>query len=294
MKENKTNTRPKFRKKEFEIQLISDDAIIPAKAVRGAIGYDLCVPRDFHVPAHARVAVPLDIAINLPAGVEAKIEPRSGCSLRGIEGYGKRTIVTGKILGLFQRKKIQSGKMFFDADVAVGKIDPNYTGNIHVIIINRDEAFLIRKGTRIAQLTFYQTISPFFKPVDELSCKSRGGGLGHTGIDRLHGLNGTRGLADRLPGPASHITHTSASEKLRHLLNRKKSSEANSQSCIEQSQVKAIAPEDNVAADPEEDTDEEKLDMTGSEDYAPNIDTPRRLTNDGEDDTDPDKYGVHV
>lgn len=186
MKQTKKTDKPKFKKREFEIKLLSENAILPKKAVRGSIGYDLCVPTDFHVPAHSRVAIPLDIAINLPVGVEGKIEPRSGCSLRGIEGYGSRTIITGKILGIFPKKKTQSGKMYFDADVCVGKVDPNYTDNIHVILINHDETFLIRKGSRIAQLTFYQTIAPFYKVVDELTCKSRGGGLGHTGIDRLH------------------------------------------------------------------------------------------------------------
>lgn len=186
MKQTKKTDKPKFKKREFEIKLLSDNAILPKKAVRGSIGYDLCVPSDFRVPAHSRVAIPLDIAINLPNGIEGKIEPRSGCSLRGIEGYGSRTIITGKILGIFPKKKILSGKLYFDADVCVGKVDPNYTDNIHVILINRDESFLIRKGSRIAQLTFYQTIAPFFKVVEELTCKSRGGGLGHTGVDRLH------------------------------------------------------------------------------------------------------------
>lgn len=152
MKSNKNINRPKFRKKEFEIKFLSDGASAPAKAVNGSIGYDLCVPRDFHVPAHSRVAVPLDIAINLPRGIEGKIEPRSGCSLRGMEGYGTRKVRAGKFLGIFPRKKTISGKQYFDADVLVGKIDPNYTDNIHVILNNRDEAFLIRKGTRIAQL----------------------------------------------------------------------------------------------------------------------------------------------
>lgn len=191
MNNQRKTEKPKIRKKEFEIKLLSENAILPKKAVRGAIGYDLCLPTDFRVPAHSRVAIPLDIAINLPNGVEGKIEPRSGCSLHGIEGYGTRTIIKGKILGLFPRKEVKSGRMYFDADVCVGKVDPNYTDNIHVIIINHDESFLIRKGSRIAQLTFYQTIAPFFKIVDQLTCKSRGGGLGHTGTEKLRGSRST-------------------------------------------------------------------------------------------------------
>ena len=193
--------KAKIRKREFEIKLLSENAALPKKAVRGAIGYDLCLPNDFRVPAHSRVAIPLDLAINLPVGIEAKIEPRSGCSLRGIVG-----------LGIIPVTDTKSGKMYFDADVCVSKIDPNHTDTIHVIIINRDESFLIRKGSRIAQLTFYQTIAPFFKQVEELTCDNRGGSLGHTGTDRLRGVrrgiadDGNRkplGVADTLEPPAS-------------------------------------------------------------------------------------------
>lgn len=186
--------QPKIRKKEFEVKLMSENAVLPKKAVRGAIGYDLCLPNDFRVPAHSRVAIPLDLAINLPFGVEAKIEPRSGCSLRGLEGYGTRKIIKRKILGLFPITETKSGRMFFDADVCTSKIDPNHPDTIHVIVINRDESFLIRKGSRIAQLTFYQTIAPFFKQVEELTCGNRGGSLGHTGTDRLRVVR--RGVAD--------------------------------------------------------------------------------------------------
>lgn len=204
--------KAKIRKREFEIKLLSDNAVLPKKAVRGAIGYDLCLPNDFRVPAHSRVAIPLDLAINLPVGIEAKIEPRSGCSLRGIEGYGTRKVIKRKILGIIPVTDTKSGKMYFDADVCVSKIDPNHTDTIHVIIINRDESFLIRKGSRIAQLTFYQTIAPFFKQVEELTCDNRGGSLGHTGTDRLRVVrrgiadDGNRkplGVADALEPPAS-------------------------------------------------------------------------------------------
>jgi dUTP pyrophosphatase len=173
--------RTKIKRMEFEIKLLSPSAVRPKKSTRGAIGYDLVVPRDYHVPAHSRVAVPLDIAINLPYGIEAKIEPRSGNSVRGIEGYGSKRKRVGKWLGLFPKYKEVCGRMRFDADVLVGKIDPNYTDGICVIISNHDESFVLRAGSRVAQLTFYNTISPFFKEVDELTCKSRGGGFGSTG-----------------------------------------------------------------------------------------------------------------
>lgn len=181
-KKSKAST---YKLKEFEIQLLSKDAVLPKKSVRGAIGYDLCIPRDVEIPAHARIAIPLDIAINLPYGIEGKIEPRSGFSMRGMEGYGTKVEIKKVFFGLFRKKVYTSGRLRFDADVINGKVDPNYTDNIHVLVRNNDEKFMLRAGSRIAQITFYKTTSPFFKIVEKLSCKSRGGGLGHTGIDRL-------------------------------------------------------------------------------------------------------------
>ena len=184
----KKDTAKKVVRKEFEIKPLSDDFVMPVKAKRGSIGYDLTVPHDIVIPAHSRTKVPLDFAINLPAGTEAKIAPRSGCSLNGIVGYGVRK-VRKKFLGIIPYVGKVSGRMCFDADVMVGKIDPNYTDNVHVLIKNHGEKFLLRAGTRIAQMTFYYTTSPFFKVVNELSAKSRGGGFGSSGtgkIDRYH------------------------------------------------------------------------------------------------------------
>lgn len=73
----------------------------------------------------------------------------------------------------------------FNADVLVGKIDPDYRGEVGVIIRNNepDKPFLIAKGTRIAQMTFYQTLSPLLESVEELSDTDRGtGGYGSTGV----------------------------------------------------------------------------------------------------------------
>lgn len=174
----------KVVRKEFEIKPLSDDFALPVKAKRGSIGYDLTVPRDIQIPAHSRVKIPMDFAINLPNGIEAKIEPRSGCSLHGMTGYGckKRKI---KLFGFIPVSKKFYGRQTFNADVMVGKIDPNYTGNVHVLLKNNDVEFTIKSGTRIAQMTFYYTTSPFFRIVEELSCKSRDGGFGSSGLCKI-------------------------------------------------------------------------------------------------------------
>lgn len=146
---------------EIKIKKLSEDAIIPRKATEGAAAYDLYVPRET-VINKSRQVIPLDIALSIPYGYEAKIEPRSGFSSKGMEArYGERK----------------------NADVIVGKIDSDYRGCIGVIIkSNESYPFIIEKGTRIAQMTIYKVEDADFIAVDELDETDRGeGGFGHTG-----------------------------------------------------------------------------------------------------------------
>ena len=173
---------------EVKIKKLHPDAVIPTKATPQSIGYDLYVKQDICIE-HTRQVIPLGFAIELPDGIEAKIEPRSGLSSKGIEGFAlvnsntrdPRICVRGD--ELFQRID-QSER--FNADVLVGKVNPDYRGEIGVIIRNNEpgKPFLIAKGTRIAQMTFYP-VAQFpggFEVVEELSETERAdGGFGHSG-----------------------------------------------------------------------------------------------------------------
>lgn len=143
------------------------DAVLPAKKTDGAIGYDLTLSRDVIITTD-RVAIPMGFAMELPEGIEAKIEPRSGFSLNGILGYAPDGATPDR----------------YNADVLVGKIDPDYRGDVHVILQRLDRRpFVIPAGTRIAQMTFYRTADVEFVETDgELSDTDRDtGGFGHTG-----------------------------------------------------------------------------------------------------------------
>lgn len=153
---------------------------IPMRFDEYSIGYDLYTPRAIVVPAHSRFYLNLEFGIGLPFGVEGKVEPRSGFSGKGIEGYGAK-VIRKKFLGIIPYHKTVSGKMRFNCDVLVGKIDPGYKGRVKVILKNDDVQFTIPEGTKIAQMTFYRTLQPKFIPVDELTGYDRGGGLGHSG-----------------------------------------------------------------------------------------------------------------
>lgn len=69
-----------------KIKKLHPDAVIPTKATPQSIGYDLYVKQDICIE-HTRQVIPLGIAIELPDCIEAKIEPRSGFSSKGIEGF---------------------------------------------------------------------------------------------------------------------------------------------------------------------------------------------------------------
>ncbi len=101
--------------------------------------------------------VPTGIALALPPGVAGLVLPRSGLAAK--HGIG---VVNGP-----------------------GLIDPNYRGEVRVILVNHgSEPFTADAGDRIAQLLLVPFLSPPVEIVDELppSGDDRGeGGFGSSG-----------------------------------------------------------------------------------------------------------------
>lgn len=154
--------------KTVNFKKLSTNAVTPTRATEGSVGYDLYVPADTKIPAMSRVVIPTDIAIELPIGYEAQIRPRSGYSLKGIEG-----VSVGADNGKTRR---------FNADVLIGTVDADFRNGIGVIIKNVDAAFIIKGGTRIAQMVINRVELPELIEVEELSDTARGlGGFGSTG-----------------------------------------------------------------------------------------------------------------
>jgi dUTP pyrophosphatase len=117
------------------------------------------VPKDTPIQK-GRNIIPLDIAIELPAGTYAEIRPRSGFSAKGFED------ITGC------RR---------DADVLHGCIDADYRGNVGVIVRSEDY-FVVAKGTRVAQMLICNHIPCDLVEAEELSSTDRqAGGFGSTG-----------------------------------------------------------------------------------------------------------------
>ncbi len=130
---------------------------LPCYMTDHAAGMDLCadLEKELLLGPGERALVPTGITVELPDGFEAQIRPRSGLALR----HGV-TLVN-----------------------APGTIDPDYRGEIGVILINHgDEPFIIRDGERIAQMVFAPFARARLEEAEELSGSARGeGGFGHTG-----------------------------------------------------------------------------------------------------------------
>lgn len=163
-----------------KIKRLSEATILPKRATEGAVAYDVFVP-EYTVVKKGRQVIPLGFAIELPnCNYEAKIEPRSGFSSKGMEGYERRIAHEGACKRM---EYIAAQPDRFNADVLVGKIDSDYRGEVGVIIKNDDDReFIIEAGTRIAQMTFYNVPETVLTEVEELTETDRKGGFGSTGV----------------------------------------------------------------------------------------------------------------
>lgn len=133
------------------------DQNLPCYMTVHAAGMDLCADLvdDLVLNPGERKLVPTGLAIALPDGFEAQIRPRSGLALK----HGVALVNSP------------------------GTIDPDYRGEIGVILINHgSEPFVVRRGERIAQMVFAPFARADLVEVDELDETARGeGGFGHTG-----------------------------------------------------------------------------------------------------------------
>lgn len=134
------------------------DIPLPKYATEGSAGMDICaaVESDLTIEAGTTVLVPTDFSIELPAGFEAQIRPRSGLAIK----YN---------IGIMN---------------SPGTIDSDYRGEVKILLTNFGKnSFVVKRGDRIAQMVVatYQRVE--WNESAELSKTERGvGGFGHTGI----------------------------------------------------------------------------------------------------------------
>jgi len=141
----------------INIQMLDQNIEPPSYAHYGDAGLDLRSTVDLEILPGDRALVPCGFAIEIPDGYAGYVIPRSGLAIKhGI------SIVN-----------------------APGLIDSGYRGEIKVVLINadKDKAFAVKRGDRIAQLMIVSYPSVQLKVVEALSESSRGsGGFGSSGI----------------------------------------------------------------------------------------------------------------
>ena len=133
------------------------DLPLPQYATEDSAGLDLlaAVDGDKTLAPGKRMLVPTGLAIALPPGYEAQVRPRSGLALKnGI------TVLNSP-----------------------GTVDADYRGEVGVILANLgDDAFVITRGMRIAQMVVAPVTRLNWETVDALPDSERGaGGFGSTG-----------------------------------------------------------------------------------------------------------------
>ena len=135
------------------------DLPLPSYETGGSAGMDLraAVAEDAPVTLEpgARALVPTGLKIALEPGYEAQVRPRSGLALK----HGLTCLNSP------------------------GTIDSDYRGEVGVILINHGrEAFVIRRGERIAQMVIARHEQATMVEVAALDETARGaGGFGSTG-----------------------------------------------------------------------------------------------------------------
>src|SRR5215213_9043741 len=135
------------------------EAAMPERAHLGDAGYDLRSVERVDLAPGSRALVRTGISVAIPEGYAGLVLPRSGLAVR----HGISLVNTP------------------------GLIDSGYRGEILVSLINhdREEAFLVERGARIAQLVLVRAATALFWEVEFLEAATDGrgeGGFGSSGF----------------------------------------------------------------------------------------------------------------
>jgi len=134
------------------------DLPLPDRATPESAGIDLraAIAAEQSLEPGERALIPTGMAIELPAGWEGQVRPRSGLAVK----HGVTLLNTP------------------------GTIDCDYRGEVKVCLINLGQSpYILRRGDRIAQLVVAPVARVEFEERARLGRTGRGGGgFGSTGI----------------------------------------------------------------------------------------------------------------
>ena len=116
---------------ETFFQKLTEKAITQHRATAGSVGYDLFTPIDFEIQSKEQKIIFTDLAVSVPEGHYAQLMSKSGLTVS------------------------------YELEVKAGVIDPDFTGNIGVVLKNNSDKSIKRaSGDSIAQLLFIKIATP--------------------------------------------------------------------------------------------------------------------------------------
>ena len=133
-------------KNSLQIKLLSDSAFLPTRASQGSAGFDVRAPRDYTIGPNEKIKIPLNFSILPPPNYYTQVASRSSLVLNNIYAEG-------------------------------GVIDRDFTGNVSVILCNRqNKQYSIQRGDKIAQLILHRITTPQVSTVSSLPQTQRNSG----------------------------------------------------------------------------------------------------------------------
>ena len=130
---------------ELPFVKISTNAVTPTRATEGSVGLDFYSPADYVIPPHNQLLIPTQIKLQVPLGYYGRLAPKSGLAI------------------------------LHQLHVGAGVVDPDYTGEILVLLINTaSRVHPIMRGDPIAQLILEKVSIPILREVKELPPTTRG------------------------------------------------------------------------------------------------------------------------
>ena len=124
---------------------MSSKAVMPTRATEHSVGLDFYSPSDYIMPLCSHLQIPTQIKVKIPLGHYGRLASKSGLA------------------------------MIQQVHVGAGVIDPDYTGEVKILLINAASCYhYIKREDPIAQLILEKVSLPILKRVDELPPTKRG------------------------------------------------------------------------------------------------------------------------
>lgn len=148
-----------FQKIELKVKKLTHfKGDLPGYETAGASGMDVRaqVPSEVVLKPGERAMIPTALSIEVPAGFEIQVRPRSGLAAK-------------------------NGIMVVNSP---GTVDSDYRGEVKILLFNGGQSdFAIKDQDRIAQLVLCPVVQAQWLVASELSDSTRGaGGFGSTGV----------------------------------------------------------------------------------------------------------------